>query len=170
MLALAACGTDTSDTDPSAGGTTPAEEAAPVPPGQSTSDAPPAGDAPQGAYPGEPLVGPVETTASGLQYSILQPGNGEMPAQGENVSVHYTGYLMDGTVFDSSVTRGEPISFPLGTGMVVDGWDEGIALMSVGEKRKLIVPPELGYGAAGRPGIPGGATMVFDVELVAKGP
>ena len=142
----------------------PAEAAAPVPPGQVE---PGAADLPaDGTYPGEPLVGAVETTASGLQSSILVEGTGAVPTTGQMVSVHYTGYLLDGTKFDSSLDRGEPIQFKLGTGSVVDGWDEGIALMKVGEKRKLILPPELGYGDAGRPGIPPGAVMVFDVELV----
>jgi FKBP-type peptidyl-prolyl cis-trans isomerase len=142
----------------------PAEAAAPMPPGQDQSTAPelPAG----GTYPGEPLTGEIETTASGLQTSVLAEGTGAMPTTGQNVSVHYTGYLLDGTKFDSSVDRGQPIQFPIGTGYVVKGWDEGIMLMKVGEKRKLIIPAELAYGAAGRPGIPPNAVLVFDVELV----
>lgn len=106
-------------------------------------------------------------TASGLRYQDLVVGDG-MEAQGGNaVQVHYTGWLTDGTKFDSSLDRGEPFSFTLGTGEVIAGWDEGVQGMRVGGKRKLIVPPELGYGRAGAPPvIPGNATLVFDVELI----
>jgi peptidylprolyl isomerase len=117
--------------------------------------------------PGEPVSGAVQTTSSGLQYAILQEGSGEKPTAGSTVSVHYTGYLMDGTKFDSSVERGEPIQFVLGQGAVIPGWDEGIGLLGKGAKAKLIIPPELGYGAQGSPPvIPANATLVFDVELV----
>ncbi len=89
------------------------------------------------------------------------------PLAGKTVSVHYTGKFPDGKVFDSSISRGEPISFPLGQGRVIKGWDEGIALMKVGGKAQLIIPPELGYGERGAGGaIPPNATLVFDVELV----
>lgn len=85
----------------------------------------------------------------------------------DQVSVHYTGKLVDGTVFDSSVERGEPISFTLGEGQVIKGWDQGILGMCIGEKRTLKIPPSLGYGAQGAGGkIPGGATLIFDTELV----
>lgn len=87
---------------------------------------------------------------------------------GKTVSVHYTGKLTNGTVFDSSVTRGTPIEFQLGVGRVIKGWDEGIALMKVGGKATLTIPPELGYGARGAGGvIPPNATLIFDVELVS---
>jgi peptidylprolyl isomerase len=107
------------------------------------------------------------TTASGLRYIVVNEGTGEQAMAGKTVDVHYTGYLMDGKVFDSSVERGEPISFPLGQSMVIRGWEEGIALMKVGTKLRLIIPSELGYGANGAGGvIPPNATLIFDVELV----
>lgn len=143
----------------------PAEAAAPVPPGQAVQPGAAPGLPAGASFPGEPLVGPIETTASGLQSSMLSEGTGAMPTAGQLVSVDYTGYLMDGSQFDSSV-GGEPIQFPLGTDGIIQGWNEGIALMKVGEKRKLIIPAELAYGAGGRPGIPPNAVLVFDVELV----
>ena len=106
-------------------------------------------------------------TTSGLEYIELEAGTGAQAEAGKNVSVHYTGKLQDGTVFDSSSSRGVPISFKLGVGQVIKGWDEGIALMKVGGKAQLIIPPDLGYGARGAGGvIPPNATLVFDVELV----
>jgi len=114
-----------------------------------------------------PPAGELITTATGLKYIEIVKGEGASPKTGEIVLVHYRGMLDDGTEFDSSYTRGEPISFPLGTGRVIPGWDEGIALMSVGGKGQLIIPPELGYGEQGAGGvIPPNATLVFDVELV----
>lgn len=107
------------------------------------------------------------TTASGLQYQVLKEGNGPVAKAGQTVSVHYTGWLTDGTKFDSSVDRGQPFQFQLGAGQVIKGWDEGVAGMKVGEKRKLTIPPGLGYGARGAGGvIPPNATLVFDVELL----
>ena len=107
-------------------------------------------------------------TQSGLEYIEVEAGTGAHAAAGKVVSVHYTGKLQDGKVFDSSITRGEPITFPLGKGNVIKGWDEGIALMKVGGKAQLIIPPNLGYGENGAGGvIPPNATLVFDVELVS---
>lgn len=108
-----------------------------------------------------------EKTATGLFYKIETPGVGASPSQGQNVSVHYKGSLLDGTVFDSSYKRNEPIDFPLGVGQVIKGWDEGIALLSKGAKATFIIPADLGYGSAGAGGvIPPDATLQFEVELV----
>ncbi len=109
---------------------------------------------------------PNDNTAQ-LHIETLQKGEGDVATNGKNVSVHYTGTLSDGTVFDSSIPRGEPFTFTLGAGQVIRGWDIGVFGMKVGEKRKLTIPPELGYGADGFPGvIPPNATLVFEVELV----
>ena len=106
-------------------------------------------------------------TPSGLKYIIIEEGTGEKPKKGQKVKVHYTGKLEDGSVFDSSVKRGVPIEFTLGVGQVIPGWDEGIADMKVGEKRQLIIPPDLGYGPNGYPPvIPPNSTLIFDTELV----
>ena len=106
-------------------------------------------------------------TNSGLEYIETEAGAGEQAVAGKTVRVHYTGKFPDGRVFDSSVERGEPIEFILGAGRVIKGWDEGIALMKVGGKAQLIIPPNLGYGERGAGGvIPPNATLVFDVELV----
>ena len=107
-------------------------------------------------------------TTSGLQYIEVEAGTGEQAQAGKTVSVHYTGKFQDGKVFDTSVPRGEPIEFELGRGNVIKGWDEGIALMKVGGKAQLIIPPNLAYGERGAGGvIPPNATLVFDVELVS---
>ena len=107
-------------------------------------------------------------TDSGLKYEDLMAGDGEVATAGQSVSVHYTGWLTDGSKFDSSVDRNEPFSFMLGKGMVIRGWDEGVQGMKVGGRRKLTIPAQLGYGAAGAGGvIPPNATLVFDVELLA---
>ncbi|THF63684.1 FKBP-type peptidyl-prolyl cis-trans isomerase [Pseudothauera nasutitermitis] len=107
------------------------------------------------------------TTASGLVIEELETGAGEAAAKGHTVTVHYTGWLTDGTKFDSSKDRNDPFEFPLGAGYVIRGWDEGVAGMLVGGKRKLTIPPELGYGARGAGGvIPPNATLVFEVELL----
>jgi FKBP-type peptidyl-prolyl cis-trans isomerase len=106
-------------------------------------------------------------TASGLQYWELKKGTGAVAKAGQTVKVHYTGWLTDGKKFDSSVDRNEPFEFKLGAGMVIKGWDEGVAGMKVGGKRQLRIPPDLGYGAHGAGGaIPPNATLVFDVELL----
>ena len=109
----------------------------------------------------------VITTKSGLIYIDEVEGTGATAKAGDKVSVHYTGKLKDGKKFDSSVDRNEPFDFPLGAGRVIKGWDEGVAGMKVGGKRKLIIPSELGYGAAGAGGvIPPNAELHFDVELL----
>ena len=106
-------------------------------------------------------------TDSGLKYEDLVEGDGAVAAAGQKVSVHYTGWLTDGSKFDSSVDRDQPFEFALGAGMVIRGWDEGVAGMKVGGKRKLTIPPQLGYGASGAGGvIPPNATLVFEVELL----
>lgn len=109
----------------------------------------------------------VNTTESGLQYVKLVEGNGAQPQKGQTVEVHYTGTLKDGTQFDSSRDRNRPFDFKLGVGQVIQGWDEGVGMMHVGDRWKLIIPPELGYGARGAGGvIPPNATLIFDVELL----
>jgi peptidylprolyl isomerase len=111
------------------------------------------------------------TTASGLQLIYLNRTEGKAPQKGDMVSVHYSGYLLDGSMFDSSVERGEPIRFPIGAGRVIPGWDEGIPMLKVGEKARLIIPHQLGYGERGFPPvIPERATLVFDVELIDTEP
>jgi FKBP-type peptidyl-prolyl cis-trans isomerase len=107
------------------------------------------------------------TTPSGLKYWDLKKGTGAIAKAGDQVKVHYTGWLTDGKKFDSSVDRGEPFAFKLGAGMVIKGWDEGVAGMKVGGKRQLRIPAELGYGARGAGGaIPPNAELIFDVELL----
>ena len=107
------------------------------------------------------------TTDSGLQYVDLQKGTGASPQRGQTVTVHYTGTLEDGTKFDSSRDRNQPFSFTIGVGQVIKGWDEGVASMQVGGRRKLIIPADLGYGDRGAGGvIPPNATLIFDVELL----
>jgi FKBP-type peptidyl-prolyl cis-trans isomerase FkpA len=114
---------------------------------------------------------PSTTTPSGLRYVDLVAGAGASPAAGDRVEVHYTGWLENGTKFDSSLDRKEPFVFPLGLGRVIKGWDEGVASMKVGGKRRLTIPASLGYGdrGAGRV-IPPGATLIFEVELLRINP
>ncbi|MFN8607287.1 MAG: FKBP-type peptidyl-prolyl cis-trans isomerase [Vulcanimicrobiota bacterium] len=116
----------------------------------------------------EKPIGKPVTTKSGLKYQLFKKGNGPEAKAGQLVSVHYTGRLTNGSKFDSSVDRGEPLEFPLGQGRVIRGWEEGVAGMKVGERRQLTIPPELGYGATGTPDgtIPPQATLIFDVELM----
>ncbi|MEM9089278.1 MAG: FKBP-type peptidyl-prolyl cis-trans isomerase [Cyanobacteria bacterium P01_F01_bin.53] len=112
----------------------------------------------------------VITTDSGLQYVVIAEGDGAQPQTGQRVFVHYVGTLEDGTKFDSSRDRGRPFDFTIGQGQVIKGWDEGVGMMKVGDRRKLIIPPDLGYGARGAGGvIPPNATLIFDVELLRIG-
>lgn len=108
-----------------------------------------------------------DETASGLRYKILQKGNGKQATKGAKVSVHYKGQLLDGTVFDSSYKRKQPLDFNVGVGQVISGWDEGIQLLQIGDKARLVIPSNLGYGERGAGGvIPPNATLIFDVELM----
>ncbi len=109
-----------------------------------------------------------QTTSSGLKYTDETVGTGESPKTGQKVTVHYTGTLTDGKKFDSSKDRDEPFTFTIGIGQVIKGWDEGVMTMKPGGKRKLTIPPELGYGSRGAGGvIPPNATLIFDVELIS---
>jgi peptidylprolyl isomerase len=141
------------------------------PPAEQAQDTP-AQDAPaQETAPvaeGIPVVaGDTVTTASGLKYIDITVGTGETPTTGQTVAAHYTGWLTNGTKFDSSRDRGQEFTFPIGQGRVIKGWDEGIGSMKVGGHRLLIIPPELGYGESGAgAAIPPGATLIFDVELL----
>ncbi|WP_394345090.1 FKBP-type peptidyl-prolyl cis-trans isomerase [Antarcticibacterium arcticum] len=109
-----------------------------------------------------------EKTSSGLRYKIEEKGSGAKAEKGQTVSVHYKGMLPDGSVFDSSFTRNQPIDFKLGKGQVIQGWDEGIQLLHVGDKARFVIPSHLAYGERGAGGvIPPNATLIFDVELVA---
>jgi FKBP-type peptidyl-prolyl cis-trans isomerase len=115
----------------------------------------------------EKLAAGFDKTESGLRYKIIQKGNGKKAEAGKTVSVHYTGQLENGKTFDSSYPRKKPIEFPLGKGHVIDGWDEGIQLLQVGDKARFVIPSYLGYGTSGAGGvIPPNATLVFDVELM----
>ena len=115
----------------------------------------------------EELAAGFEKTNSGLRYKMIQKGSGKNAENGKVVVVHYTGQLEDGKVFDSSYPRKKPIEFPLGEGNVIEGWDEGIALLQVGDKARFVIPPHLGYGTSGAGGvIPPNATLIFDVELM----
>jgi FKBP-type peptidyl-prolyl cis-trans isomerase len=113
------------------------------------------------------VSGTPTATASGLQIIEIETGTGDEASTGQQVTVHYTGWLTNGTKFDSSRDRGDPFQFGLGKGQVIRGWDEGVAGMKVGGRRRLVIPPELGYGQRGAGGaIPPGATLLFNVELL----
>ncbi|WP_396138135.1 peptidylprolyl isomerase [Flavobacterium sp.] len=115
----------------------------------------------------EKLAAGFQKTESGLRYQIIQKGNGTQAEKGKKVSVHYQGALENGQVFDSSYKRKQPIDFQLGVGQVIEGWDEGVALLKVGDKARFVIPSYLGYGSRGAGGvIPPDATLVFDVELM----
>lgn len=118
----------------------------------------------------ESLIEGMIKTDSGLYYKMEVDGSGKAPNSGQTVKVHYTGSLVDGSVFDSSIQRGEPIDIPIGVGRVIPGWDEGIMLLKEGGKARFVIPSELGYGSQGAGGvIPPNATLIFDVELVKVG-
>lgn len=118
----------------------------------------------------EKVAAGFETTDSGLRYKIINQGSGKQAQKGQTVSVHYEGSLLNGQVFDSSYTRKKPIDFKLGVGQVIAGWDEGIALLKVGDKARFVIPSNLGYGSSGAGGvIPPNATLLFDVELMDVG-
>lgn len=109
-------------------------------------------------------------TTPGLKIEKLVSGHGQSPKRGDTVTVHYTGWFTNGRKFDSSLDRNEPFAFVLGEGQVIAGWDRGVAMMVVGDKAKLTIPPELAYGSAGYPGaIPPDSTLVFEVELLGIG-
>ncbi|MFN3649285.1 MAG: FKBP-type peptidyl-prolyl cis-trans isomerase [Armatimonadota bacterium] len=163
---------------PSDTGNAPAGNTASEP---ATGNTPETGNAPEGgtASAGEPLIpgeGPWAKldkdkyqVKEGLTYAIIEPGSGQEAKAGDNVVMHYTGWLREGgTKFDSSRDSGQPFDFPLGMGRVIQGWDIGVEGMKVGEKRQLVIPSDLGYGAQGTPGgpIPPNADLVFDVELL----
>ncbi|SCY95581.1 peptidylprolyl isomerase [Flavobacterium caeni] len=115
----------------------------------------------------EQLAAGFEKTNSGLRYQFINKGNGKKAENGKTVSVHYSGQLENGKIFDNSYSRKKPIEFPLGQGHVIEGWDEGIALLQVGDKARFVIPSHLGYGARGAGGvIPPNATLIFDVELM----
>ncbi len=115
----------------------------------------------------EELAAGFEKTDSGLRYKLIQKGNGKKAEKGKTVAVHYTGQLDNGRTFDSSYSRKKPIEFPLGMGHVIEGWDEGIALLQVGDKARFVIPPHIAYGERGAGGvIPPNAVLIFDVELM----
>ena len=116
------------------------------------------------------VTGKPKAMLGGLEYWDIKEGTGAVAKAGDTVKVHYTGWLTNGKKFDSSVDRGQPFGFKLGTGQVIKGWDEGVVGMKVGGKRQLRIPPELGYGSSGAGGvIPPNATLIFDVELLSTG-
>ncbi len=166
-LTLAGCG------NPKPGSGTMASQEEKKPQAAQTPAAAPQAAKPQATPPAAPKeMPPVQdqnaiTTTSGLKYIDLAAGAGAAPQAGQMVTVHYTGWLKDGTKFDSSLDRGQPFRFTLGEGRVIKGWDEGVATMKVGGKRRLIIPSSLAYGTRGASGvIPPNAELTFDVELL----
>ncbi len=110
----------------------------------------------------------IGVTKTGMKYEVIKEGTGPFPKRGDSVTVHYSGWLEDGTKFDSSVDRKQPFTFKLGVGQVIQGWDDGVATMRVGGKTKFFIPPELGYGTRGAGGvIPPNANLIFEVELLS---
>ena len=109
----------------------------------------------------------IQSTSTGMKYIVLQDGSGDKPERGASVVAHYTGKLQDGTKFDSSVDRDEPFEFSVGLGQVISGWDESCLDMSAGEKRIIILPPQLGYGEDGVGPIPADSILIFEVELLS---
>jgi peptidylprolyl isomerase len=169
-IVMAACGDDdntsTSNTPRptvASQGVQPSTPGQPTAPGQASSPA----ALSDGNAPGiPPLTGEIQTD-QGLRFIDEKVGDGASPTNGETVTVHYTGWLTDGSKFDSSVDRGQPYEFLIGTGRVIPGWDIGVASMKAGGKRRLIIPSDLAYGPDGRPPrIPQNATLIFDVELL----
>ncbi|MDP9237631.1 MAG: FKBP-type peptidyl-prolyl cis-trans isomerase [Chloroflexota bacterium] len=161
-LALAACGSDSAPkaASPPTGGVKPGASA--------TAKQPTPPQATDGNAPGiPPLSGPIQTTPSGLRYIDEKVGDGASPASGQKVTAHYTVWLTNGTKVDSSRDRNQPYTFAIGQGAVIKGWDEGVLTMKVGGKRRLIIPSNLGYGAAGKPPVPPNAELIFDVELIS---
>ena len=152
---------------PSTGGVKPG-----VPASATAASGAPTAQPSDGNAPGiPPLSSPILTTPSGLRYIDELVGTGPSPTSGKNVTVHYTGWLTNGTKFDSSRDRNQPFSFAIGQGRVIKGWDEGVLTMKIGGKRRLIIPADLAYGPAGRPPtIPQNSTLIFDVELISVAP
>jgi FKBP-type peptidyl-prolyl cis-trans isomerase FkpA len=135
--------------------------------GESAGKESPKGTILPGLKPSPPTAkGEVKTTASGTKYETLKPGTGAEAKAGQTLSVHYVGTLESGKVFDSSRERGKPFPVGIGFGQVVKGWDEAVPGMKVGEVRKLTVPPNAGYGALSKPGIPPNSTLIFEIELI----
>ena len=154
LLIAGACGSDDDDDSPSATNTVVTERTPTSSPSKSTTS---------GAI---TLTNPT-TTATGLKYEDVVVGTGKSPQTGQRVTVHYTGTFTNGTKFDSSRDRGQPFTFVIGNGNVIKGWDEATAMLKVGSKARVTIPPELGYGRRAMGPIPANATLVFDVELVS---